>query len=54
MTDQTPDPGEALIEADPGDTESRQGDAEEDQALLAPTRNTRMRPGALDLAGGFD
>jgi hypothetical protein len=56
MSDQLHDSEEeTAVDFDPGDGASRLPDSDDDQeAPPGPTRSTRMRPNALDLARAFD
>jgi hypothetical protein len=55
MIDQSPDAEPAIEDVDAGDVDSGQPDPDGEQdAPLGPTRNTRSRPSALDLARAFD
>jgi hypothetical protein len=54
VTDQRPDADEAVADIDAGDIESGPPDPDDQDAYLAPTRSTRTRPNALDLARAFD
>lgn len=53
MTDLKPE--NAVEDVEPGDVEPDELDSKGDEYVVsAPTRNTRTRPSALDLARAFD
>ena len=56
MTDRTPDAAEAVAEEGaPAAVDSKPMDAGGDEAVtLSPTKPRKTRPGALDLARGFE